>query len=176
MLSLKSISGNSSVGATGFPKVGRLSPTNWEIVFRVPCSVRDVTCVRSCAREICLWRRGLGSVSPCCSCSCRRSCAPLPYWCPAGCFFTCWSLFQAPMSILFSCFFMFDFLFPLPCAFESRPRLRTSLSQPRCLAHLVGIESDIILWSNQLPHPKSIASQRCCPLEDDSPDLLGLPP
>ena len=102
-------------------------------------------------------------MSPCCSCSCRRSCAPLPRWCPAGCFFTWWSLFQVPMSILFSCFFMFVFLFPLPCAFESRSWLRASFSQPRCLAGLEGMESEILLRSNQLPQPRSIASHKCLP-------------
>ena len=54
-----------------------MSPTNWEIVFRVPCSVRDVSCVRSCGREISLWRRGCAQVP------CLPAAAPAPRR-PAG--------------------------------------------------------------------------------------------
>ena len=35
-------------------EVGRMSSTNWEIVFRV-CVARDVSRLGSFAREICLW-------------------------------------------------------------------------------------------------------------------------
>ena len=47
-------------------------PTSWEIVFHVHV-VRDVSCVRSCGREICLFLQGCVQ-NPCC-------CSPVPRRC-----------------------------------------------------------------------------------------------
>ena len=60
-------------------EVGRVSSTSQEIVFRVRV-VRDVSCVRSCVREMCHRCRGTykGSVSSCCSCCWCCCCSSLP--------------------------------------------------------------------------------------------------
>ena len=99
------------------------------------CSVsrvaRDMSSVRSCAREMCLrCTVCLKSVS-CADCCCSCYCAPLLRCCPASvpfdmssifyfaAFFTCLTSSCFPVSH----FFMFSFV-------RSQPCLRSSLSQP----------------------------------------------
>ena len=105
-------------------------------MFRVPCG-RDLSCVRSCGREICLWWKGVfGS---------RvlllflRSAAPLV----SRSFF-----FIFP--IVFTMFFMFS-IFPLPCAVESQPWLRRHVLSSRSLRF--GLHAPNLLTSHLVSIP-----------------------